>query len=255
LTHKGKIIGVSLGPGDPGLITVKGLQALQHADKIYYPASSQPAAAAPSLATPSPATPPVGITSYSLSILQHYGLDPAKLHPVLLEMSADRAHNLRTYAETFGKMRADCDQGLTVAFVSEGDISFYSTFVHLLRHIHAERLPVEIIAGVPAFLAAAAAHAEPLAALREKIAIIPLLDDSRDLEKYLLQFHTVVLIKVRHAMVHVLPIVQAGMATLLYSERVGTPDQLLSRDAVAITQHQPPYFSLIILKSNLCGLV
>jgi precorrin-2/cobalt-factor-2 C20-methyltransferase len=247
LTHKGKIIGVSLGPGDPGLITVKGLQALQHADKIYYPASSQPAAPA---AAPSP-----NITSYSLSILQHYGLDPAKLHPVLLEMSADRAHNLQAYADTFGKMRTDYDQGLTVAFVSEGDISFYSTFVHLLRHIHAEHLPVEIIAGVPAFLAAAAAHAEPLATLREKIAVIPLLDDSRDLEKYLLQFHTVVLIKVRHAMVHVMPIVQAGMATLLYSERVSTPDQLLSRDAVAIAQHQPPYFSLIILKSNLCGLV
>ena len=241
MTHKGKIIGVSLGPGDPGLITVKGLQALQRADKIYYPGSRQ-----------SGATGATG-TSYSLSILQHYDLDPARLHPVLLEMSDDRAYNMKAYADVFEKMKTDCDQGLTIAFVAEGDISFYSTFIHLLGHIHAEQLPVEIIAGVPSFLAAAAAHAQPLATLQEKIAIIPLLRDSCDLEAYLLRFQTVVLIKSRHAMSHVLPVVQAGMATLLYSEQVGTPAQFLSQDATALALHQPPYFSLIILKSNLCG--
>ncbi len=90
-------------------------------------------------------------------------------------MSEDRAYNMKAYADAFEKMKTDCDQDLTIAFVAEGDISFYSTFIHLLGHIHAERLPVEIIAGVPSFLAAAAAHAQPLATLQEKVAIIPLL--------------------------------------------------------------------------------
>ena len=36
---KGTIYGVSLGPGDPDLITLKGLKTLQNADKIYYPGS------------------------------------------------------------------------------------------------------------------------------------------------------------------------------------------------------------------------
>lgn len=36
---KGKIIGVSLGPGEPELITLKALRALEAADVIYCPAT------------------------------------------------------------------------------------------------------------------------------------------------------------------------------------------------------------------------
>src|SRR5258708_16255820 len=129
---------------------------------------------------------------------------------MLLEMSADLTHNIDTYSTTFTKMKADCKNGLTVAFVSEGDISFYSTFVHLLRLIRAEGLPVEIIAGVSSFLAACAVHVEPLAVLKDRIAIIPLLDNSNELEYHLLNFNTVVLIKVRRAAELVTPFVQAG---------------------------------------------
>jgi precorrin-2/cobalt-factor-2 C20-methyltransferase len=232
LTTTGKIIGISLGPGDPQLITVKGLLALQQADKIYYPTTAN--------------------ASYSLAILQHYDLDKDRLFPVLLEMSKDRAFNKVAYSDVFDKMHTDCENGLTVAFVSEGDISFYSTFVHLLRLIHDTGLPVEIIAGVSSFLAACAAHAEPLAVLQERIAIIPLLDNSNQLEHHLLHFHTVVLIKARQAASLVTPFVQAGMATMLYSERLGTAEQAISRDPAVFASQEPPYFSLIILKSNLC---
>jgi precorrin-2/cobalt-factor-2 C20-methyltransferase len=228
----GKITGISLGPGDPQLITVKGLLALQRADRIYYPTTAN--------------------ASYSLAILQHYHLDKNRLFPVLLEMSKDRSFNKAAYSDVFDKMHADCENGLNVAFVSEGDISFYSTFVHLLRLIHDAGLPVEIIAGVSSFLAACAAHAEPLAVLQERIAIIPLLDNSSQLEYHLLHFHTVVLIKARQAASLVTPFVQAGMATMLYSERLGTAEQAISRDPAVFALQEPPYFSLIILKSNLC---
>lgn len=231
----GKIIGVSLGPGDPGLITVKGLEALRRADKIYYPAS--------------------GRGSYSLSILGHYGLDADKLFPMMLEMTKDRSFNLGAYDMAFHQMAADCVDGLTVAFVSEGDISFYSTFIHLLRRIRDAALPVEMIAGVPSFLAATAAHREPLAVLDERMAIVPSLASSHDLEYYLLRFHTVVLIKVRQAAAFVGPLVRAGMATMLYSERVGTEEEFLSRSSEEMEGRETPYFSLVILKSNLCTMV
>lgn len=233
--NSGKIIGVSLGPGDPGLITVRGLETLRRADKIYYPMSAR--------------------GSYSLSILRHYGLDAAKLCPVSLEMTKDRSFNLGAYDAAFRQMAADCAVGLTVAFVSEGDISFYSSFIHLLRLIRDAGLPVEIIAGVSSFLAAAAAHTEPLAVLDERIAIIPLLESSGDLEYYLLRFHVVVLIKVRQAVAVVGPLVRAGMATMLYSERVGTSEQFISRDSGEMDSRETPYFSLVILKSNLCTMV
>lgn len=238
MNRKGKIFGVSLGPGDPGLITVKGLQVLQQADKIYYPCSL--------LADG-------GTKSYALSILQHYHLDENKLQPVLLSMSAKRTHNLQAYAAAFTQMRADYDNGFTVAFVSEGDISFYSTFVYILYHINEAQLPVEIIAGVPSFLLATAMHRQPLAVLQEKVAIVPLLDSPESLENYLTAFHTVVLIKVRHALDYINPLVAAGKAVMLYAEKLGSTEQFISTDTAALAQRNLPYFSLIILKSTICA--
>lgn len=238
MNNKGKIMGVSLGPGDPGLITVKGLQALQQADKIYYPCSLLPDG---------------GTKSYALSILQHYQLDENKLQPVLLSMSAERTHNLQAYATAFAQIKTDYANGLAVAFVSEGDISFYSTFVYILHHINEERLPVEIIAGVPSFLLATAMHRQPLAVLEEKVAIVPLLDSLELLENYLTTFHTVVLIKVRHALNYINPLVAAGKAVMLYAEKLGTAEQFTSTDIAALAGRELPYFSLIILKSTICA--
>ena len=234
----GKIYGVSLGPGDPELITVKGLRALQRADLIYYPGSVQADGRH---------------NSYSRSILDQLDLDEAKLCGVFLPMANDRAVALLIYEQAFYQLKADYEAGRTVAFVSEGDSTFYSTFAYLLAHLHAHQLPVEIIAGVPSFLLATAAHLVPLAVLREKVAIIPLLASAVALERYLREFETVVLIKVRGALDFVRPAVVANYATACYAERLGTPDQYLTTDLADLTGRELPYFSLLILKSLLCN--
>ena len=238
LASTGKIYGVSLGPGDPELITVKGLRALQRADLIYYPGSVQADGRH---------------NSYSRSILDQLDLDEAKLCGVFLPMANDRAVALLIYEQAFYQLKADYEAGRTVAFVSEGDSTFYSTFAYLLAHLHAHQLPVEIIAGVPSFLLATAAHLVPLAVLREKVAIIPLLASAVALEGYLREFETVVLIKVRGALDFVRPAVVANYATACYAERLGTPDQYLTTDLADLTGRELPYFSLLILKSLLCN--
>lgn len=235
---KGKLYGVSLGPGDPELITLKGLRALQRADLIYYPGSQQADGQQ---------------SSYSLLLLRQLGLDETRFRGLFLPMSTDRAAALLGYEQTFYQVKADYEAGRTVAFVSEGDITFFSTFAYLLQHLHAHELPVEIIAGVPSFLLATAAHQVPLAVLREKVAIIPLLASAAALEQYLRDFETVVLIKVRGALAHVRPAVAAGHATLLYAEKLGTPNQFLSTNLAEVAARELPYFSLLILKSLLCN--
>jgi precorrin-2/cobalt-factor-2 C20-methyltransferase len=237
LKTKGKIYGVSLGPGDPGLITMKGWQVLQRADKIYYPGSLLPGG---------------GMKSYSLTILQQLGLTEEKLCPVLLSMDAERAYNLDAYEAVFKQIKADCENGMQVAYVCEGDISFYSTFAYILHHINAAQLPVEIVAGIPSFLLAMALHQQPLAVLQERIAIVPFPESQAQLENYLTSFHTVVLIKVRHALAYIEPLVAAGKAVMLYGEKLGTAEQFISTGANELAQRQLPYFSLIILKSTIC---
>jgi precorrin-2/cobalt-factor-2 C20-methyltransferase len=238
LAPEGKIYGVSLGPGDPELITVKGLRALQLADLIYYPGSVQPDGQQ---------------SSYSLGILRELGLDETKLRGLFLPMRTDRTAALQGYEQVFYQIKADYEAGRTVAFVSEGDSTFYSTFAYLLAHLHDHQLPVEIIAGVPSFLLATAAHQVPLAVLREKVAVIPLLASAAALEGYLRDFETVVLIKVRGALDYVRPAVAAGHATAYYAERLGTPAQYLTTDLADLAGRELPYFSLLILKSLLCN--
>lgn len=233
----GKIYGVSLGPGDPGLITLKGWQVLQRVDKIYYPGSLLPGG---------------GKKSYALTILQQLGLSEKHCCPVLLSMDAERTHNLAAYEAAFKQIQADCENGLQVAYVSEGDSTFYSTFAYILHHINAAQLPVEIIAGVPSFLLATAMHQQPLAVLQERIAIIPMPESEAQLENYLTSFHTVVLIKVRHALAYIEPLVAAGKAGILYAEKLGTAEQFISTGTNELAQRDLPYFSLIILKSTIC---
>jgi len=182
MEKQGKIYGVSLGPGDPDMITVKGLQVLKQMDKIYYPGSLLENGTT---------------TSFSLPILQHYHLDDTKLVGMFLKMSDNREEAEQVYASTFRQLQKDYENGLHVAFVSEGDISFYSTFAYLLKHIQLHKLEVEIIAGVPSFILGSAIHQTPLALLNEKIAILPRMKNREQLERYLMEFETVVLIKVK----------------------------------------------------------
>lgn len=233
MNKQGKIYGVSLGPGDPLLITVKGLQVLQQVDKIYYPGSLLPDGST---------------SSYSLQILQHYDLDQNKLHGMFLQMSDNRELAEQTYAATFQHLLADYQAGLHVAFVSEGDISFYSTFAYLLKHIHAHKLALEIISGVPSFILGAAEHQSPLAILNEKIAILPRMKDRDTLSRYLEEFETVVLIKVRSVLSEIHTLIRQTGLHIVYCERLGTAQQYITTDLNDLKEREIPYFSLLILK-------
>jgi precorrin-2/cobalt-factor-2 C20-methyltransferase len=235
MEKNGKIIGVSLSPGDPDLITVKGLRALQEADKIYYPGSLLDDGST---------------TSFSLPILRHYKLDEQKLTGMFLKMSDERGAAENTYATTFQQMLADYENGLHIAFVSEGDISFYSTFAYLLNHIKQHQLNVEIISGVPSFILGAAVHQMPLAILNEKIAILPRMKNIEQLERYLLEFETVVLIKVKSVISALCNFVKTKKVSVMYCERLGTAQQFITTDLKDVEDREVPYFSLLIIKTK-----
>lgn len=235
MAKKGKIYGISLGPGDPDLITFKGLKILQNSDKIYYPGSLLSNGKT---------------TSFSLPILQYHQLDENKLVGMFLQMSDDRTQAEATYFATFQSILEDYNNGLTIAFVSEGDSLFYSTFAYLLEHIQKHQLDVEIIAGVPSFILGAAQHQMPLAILNEKIAIIPRVKDNQELETTLKDYDTVVLIKIRSVLHDITPFLQSSALTIMYCERLGTTQQYITTNIEDIKNREIPYFSLLIIKKR-----
>jgi precorrin-2/cobalt-factor-2 C20-methyltransferase len=88
-------------------------------------------------------------------------------------------------------------KGQDIAFIAEGDISFYSTFTYIARSVNnlAPSVQIEAISGICSPLAAAAALKIPLSIGNEKIAILPALYSIAELEKALDWAEVVILSK------------------------------------------------------------
>ncbi len=229
----GKIYGVSLGPGDADLITLKGLKTLQKADKIYYPGSLFKDGRK---------------SSYSLSILNQYDLDEEKLQGFYLKMDLGRVQAKEIYETTFQQILVDCNNGLSIAIVSEGDISTFSSFSYLLEKIQAHKLDIQLIPGISSYLHLAAEIKIPLCLQNEKVSIIPRIQTKEELQEALDNFETVVLMKIISVVDIITSVIDETKHSITYAERLGTDKQFISTSWATANQRETPYFSLLIIK-------
>ncbi len=119
---------IGAGPGDPDLITVKGLRLIQSCPVCLYAGSLVPEA--------SVAAAPEG---------------------ALVRDTASM-----TLDEIIREIEAAHDRGEDVARVHSGDPSLYGAIAEQIRRLRALEIPFEVIPGVPAFAAAAAALGQEL---------------------------------------------------------------------------------------------
>ena len=233
MNKKGKIYGVSLGPGDPGLITLKGHKILQEVDCIYYPGSRFGN----------------GIEkSYSLGILEQLSVDISKAEGFFLEMSLDRTQAQEIYKQTALKIKKDIEAGKHVAVVCEGDLSTYSSFSYLLDEFLGYDLPVELVPGITSFANAASAIQSPLVLLNETMKVIPRVQSTEDLNTALVENETIVLMKIKSVMDVIFPVLEQDNVSFVYAERLGTAEQFLGTDLAVLKTREIPYFSLLIIK-------
>lgn len=230
---QGKIYGISLGPGDADLITLKGLKILQKADKIYYPGSLFKDGRK---------------SSYSLSILNQYDLDSSKLEGFYLKMDLERAQAKTIYETTFQQIYTAYKKGLSVAIVSEGDISTFSSFSYVLEKIKAHKLPIDLIPGITSYLHLASESKIPLCLQNEKVTIIPRVQNKDQLKEVMLNFDTVILMKIKSVMEHIMPVIDTKKHSITYAERLGTDKQFITNNWTVANQREIPYFSLLIIK-------
>lgn len=230
---KGKIYGVSLGPGDPELITLKGLKTLQKVDKIYYPGSLFKNGRK---------------ASYSHSILDNYNLDSQKLEGFYLKMDLERAQAKVIYETTFQQILSDYNKGLSIAIVSEGDISTFSSFSYLLEKIQAHNLPINLIPGISSYLHLASESKTPLCLQNEKVVVIPRIQTKEELQEAIANFDTVVLMKIISVVDIITAVIDTKKHSVTYAERLGTNQQFITNNWSTASTRETPYFSLMIIK-------
>ncbi|SET58410.1 precorrin-4 C(11)-methyltransferase [Oceanicella actignis] len=118
-----KVWFIGAGPGDPDLITVKGLRLIRACPVCLYAGSLVPEAVV--------AEAPAGARVIDTA--------PMTLDQIMAEIEAAR------------------DRGEDVARVHSGDPSLYGAIAEQIRRLRAAGIDYEIVPGVPAFAAAAAA--------------------------------------------------------------------------------------------------
>ncbi len=127
------LYGVGLGPGDAGLITVKGRETLESADVVYTPGR------------------------LSRAVASEY-VSKAQLGDLDFPMTRDEDELRRAWKAAAAEIAPTAADG-TAAFVTLGDPNVYSTFGHLRRTLdrfHPD-VDVEVIPGVSTVTAFATA--------------------------------------------------------------------------------------------------
>ena len=233
---KGKLIGASLGPGDPGLITRRAWDAL-HSDAHWtYPIRKK------------------GDESYALKIALRAGLAlPAEHTPLIFPMTHDTEilakYWLRAAHTVFDMVHA----GRDVVFLVEGDASTYSTFGYLARTVRAldDSILVETVAGVPSYHAAAAHFGVPLTESDDTLAIVPAAYGVAMVERLLADFDTLVLLKVKPLLDDIIDLLQRRelLDHSCFIEKAGAPEERVVRDILSLRGTKVNYLSLLLIRN------
>lgn len=232
----GKLWGISVSPGDPEWLTLKGLSILKSVPIVAMPQNRQ------------------GQPGMAYQIVREFLQPQQKLMPLKMPFECDRDLLKKAWQAAVSELIPYLKNGSDVAFVSEGDVSFFSTFSYIAQTLH-DRQPqvqIEAIPGVCSPLAAAAALNTPLSIWDEKVAILPAIHNLEELETALNWAEVVVLMKVGSVFQQVWQVLAARNLCDRTSlvEWVGWDKQKIYKNILNLKQYRPPYFSIVIIRKN-----
>ncbi|MEO1209119.1 MAG: precorrin-2 C(20)-methyltransferase [Cyanobacteria bacterium J06638_20] len=230
----GILYGVGVGPGDPELITVKGMRILQQVPVVAFPAGMG------------------GKPGIAQQIVAPWlQADQVEL-PLTFPFVQDEAVLEQAWQVAAKTVWDFLNRGQDVAFVSEGDVSFYSTFTYLAQAVQRLDPTVEVkaVPGVASPMAAAAALGLPLAVRSQRLTILPALYTVADLETAIAHSDVIVLMKVSSVYKQVWQVLENhGLLEHSYVvERATQPHQIIYADLRDRPSLQLPYFSLLVVQ-------
>ncbi|MFP5362259.1 MAG: precorrin-3B C(17)-methyltransferase [Thermoleophilia bacterium] len=157
----GRLFGVGVGPGDPELVTVKAQRIIGACDAVAYPEKRAGSSIARQAAAP-------WIPALCEELALVYPVTTGETdHPEGYEGA------LRDFYDASAeRIAAVLDAGRDVAILCEGDPFFYGSYMYLHERL-AHAYATEVVPGVTAFSAAAAAAGTPLAKRDDVFVVAP----------------------------------------------------------------------------------
>lgn len=231
-----KLIGVGVGPGDPELITVKGVKAIQSADVIVYHETETH-------------------NSNALKIARCWIAKKTILLPLtypVTTQSDSRSHSYRTkltdfYSNATQRVEENLKNDKKVIILAEGDPLFYSSFMYIYDRL-GKSYPTEIIPGISSIFGAASALQTPLCYRNQRFTVLSGVLEKEELIEGLKNGDAFAILKVGRNLGKIkAAIIESGMAErALYIERATMDEQKILPLEQAVPELSP-YFSLILI--------
>lgn len=232
-----RLVGVGVGPGDPELVTVKGVRVLSEADLVVVPVMD-----------------PLEQGRAEATVRAHVTHDRLRRLVFALDdrggPTAERLSAWEAAADAVAEQLRE--RGGTVAFATIGDPNVYSTFTYLADAVR-ERVPdveVETVPGITAMQDLAARSGTVLCEGTESLALLPLTAGVAAFEEALTHFDSVVAYKGGRHMPAVLDVLRRSgrLDGAVYGAALGLPDQQVG--AAADAPASAPYLSTVLVPAR-----
>ena len=231
----GIFYGIGVGPGDPELLTVKAIKAIEQVDVLIAPKTEKKEG------------------SVALTIAKPYLKDEVKIIYQVFPMVKDFAQNSQELWETNKQEIISLLQaGKNVAFLTLGDPMFYGTYIYIFRLLKEEGINIQTIPGVPAFAAIGSKVAYPIVDGDDILSIIPATASQENIEKALAASDNAVLMKVYKNANEIIDLLEkndmAQQAILV--SRVGLDGEKVITDLQSHKDEKLNYLSTILTRKK-----
>lgn len=230
----GRLYGVGVGPGDPGLVTLRALEVLRSCDVIAYPVKEP------------------GEDSTALEIVRPVlDLEGRDVREFVFSMSPDDRDWEDGHNEAIERLCQILEEGKSVAMVTLGDVGVYSTFMYVKQAVESRGNEVILVPGIPSFCHGAAKAGLPLTLGDEGLAVVPMAKGNiGQLSSAMDNFGNIVVMKAFRSMPEIADLMSSkgiplSAATVI--SNVGMPDEYVGPMDLGRTYG---YFTTILIKRN-----
>lgn len=236
MTSQACFYGISVGPGDPELMSLKAYRLLQSVEVIaYLQTQDKGELKGRALAK--------NIASEALALRANPALEVA----ITMPMSRQRGGANAAYDQAAQQISAHLEAGRSVGFICEGDALFFGSFSYLLERL--EQYPHQVIPGITSLQGSSAALATPLTMLDESLVVLSSLHDDDKILNSLEQHDSLIIMKAGRHRPRLLDLIkQAGrQADCQYIEYASQAKQQIFSSFTDIPHTAGPYFSLFMI--------
>ena len=231
---RGTFYGIGVGPGDPELLTVKAIKAIEAADVLIAPKTEKKDG------------------SVALEIARPYLKKDIEIVYQVFPMVKDFAEDTGAWEANKAEILALLNAGKNVAFLTLGDPMFFSTYIYVFRLLEHEDVDIVTVPGVPAFAAIGSQIGRPIVEGNDVLAIIPATADKERIEEIMAVAGSAVIMKVYHNSAEIIDLLRRNHMSkdAVLVSRAGLDGERIIYDLEAHADEKLNYLSTILTRRS-----